>query len=93
MYAYIPDRVIITVGDEIGPCSRVYAVGYAGFSVCQAMSVPSFRAAVLAMLNQKVEASEGDGWSIGSLLDLFDGDACPVSQSDVKLMCKVTFGD
>jgi hypothetical protein len=25
---------IITVNDETGPCSRVYVVGYAGFSVC-----------------------------------------------------------
>jgi hypothetical protein len=34
MYPYIPDRVIITVGDEMGPCSRVYAIGYAAFSSC-----------------------------------------------------------
>jgi hypothetical protein len=40
---------IIMVGDETCPYSRVYAVGYAGFSVCQAMSVPAFGAAVLAM--------------------------------------------
>jgi hypothetical protein len=50
MHAYIPNQVIITVGDETGPCSRVYAVGYACFSVCQAMSVPTFGAMVLAML-------------------------------------------
>jgi hypothetical protein len=42
MHVYIPNRVIITVGDEMGPCSQVYAIGYAGFSVCQAMSVPTF---------------------------------------------------
>jgi hypothetical protein len=42
MHAYIPNRVIITVGDEMGPCSQVYAIRYAGFSVCQAMSVPTF---------------------------------------------------
>jgi hypothetical protein len=86
MYAYIPDRVIITVSDETGPCSRVYAIEYAGFSVCQAMSVPAFRAAVLAMLIQNVEAPEGDGWSLGSLLIWFGGAAHPVSQSDMKLM-------
>jgi hypothetical protein len=34
MHAYIPDRVIIMIGDEMGPCSLVYAVRYAGFSVC-----------------------------------------------------------
>jgi hypothetical protein len=34
-------KFIITVGDETGPCSRVYVVGYAGFSVCPAMSVPA----------------------------------------------------
>jgi hypothetical protein len=59
MHAYIPNRVIITVGDETGPCSRVYVVGYAGFSVYQAMSAPAFGATVLATLIQKVEASEG----------------------------------
>jgi hypothetical protein len=54
MYVYIPDN-------ETGPCSRVYAVGYAGFSVCQAMSVPTFGVMLLAMLIQKVEAPKGDG--------------------------------
>jgi hypothetical protein len=67
MHAYIPDRVIIMVGDETGPRSRVYVVGYVGFSVCQAMSVPVFGAALLAILIQKVEAPEGDRWSLGSL--------------------------
>jgi hypothetical protein len=93
MHAYIPDRVIITVGDETGPCSRVYAVGYAGFSVCQIMSVPTFEATVLATLIQKVEASEGGGWSLGSLPGWFSGAARPVSQSDAKLMWQITFGD
>jgi hypothetical protein len=59
MHAYIPDRVIITVDDEMGPYSRVYAVGHAGLSVCQVMSVPTFRTAVLAMLIQKVEVPKG----------------------------------
>jgi hypothetical protein len=34
MHAYILDRVNITVGDEMGPCSQVYVVGYTGFSIC-----------------------------------------------------------
>jgi hypothetical protein len=61
MHAYIPDRVIIMVDDEMGPYSRVYAVGHAGLSVCQVMSVPTFGTAVLAMLIQKVEVPKGGG--------------------------------
>jgi hypothetical protein len=57
------------------------------------MSVPTFRAMVLAMLILKVETTEGDGWSLGSLLGWFGGAARPVSQSDVKWMWRVTFGD
>jgi hypothetical protein len=56
MHAYIPDRVIITVGDETGPFSRVYAVRNAGLSICQVMSVPTLRVVVLAMRIYKVEA-------------------------------------
>jgi hypothetical protein len=63
MHVYIPDLIIITVGDETGPYSRGYVVGYVGFSICQAMSVPTFRAAVLAMLIRKVEAPER-GWMV-----------------------------
>jgi hypothetical protein len=50
MHAYIPDLVIVTVSDEMGPCSQVYVVRYAGFSICQAMSAPAFGATVMAML-------------------------------------------
>jgi hypothetical protein len=50
MHAHIPDQVIIMVSDETGPCSLVYAVGHAYFSIHQAMSVPAFGAVVLAML-------------------------------------------
>jgi hypothetical protein len=50
MHAYIPDRVIIMVGDQTGPFSRVYAVGNVGLSICQVMSVPTLKAVVLAML-------------------------------------------
>jgi hypothetical protein len=57
------------------------------------MSVLAFGVAVLAMLIQKVEAPEGDGWSLGSLLGWFGGAARPVSQSDAKLMWQVTFGN
>jgi hypothetical protein len=84
---------IITVGDETGPYFRVYDVGYASFSICQAMSVPTFRAAVLAMFIQKVEAPEWDGWSLGSLPGWFGGAARPISQSDTKSVWKATFGD
>jgi hypothetical protein len=45
---------------------------------------------VLAMLIQKVEAPEGDGWSLGSLPGWFGFTARLVSQSDVKLMWWVT---
>jgi hypothetical protein len=65
MHTYIHDRAIITVGDETGPCSQVYAVGYAGFSICQAMSVPAFGVMVLALHIWKLEAPEGDGRSLG----------------------------
>jgi hypothetical protein len=92
MHAYILDRVIITVGGEMGPCSRVYAVGYAGFSVCQVMSVPAFGAVVLGMLIQKLEAPKGDGWSFESLAGRFGGAARPASHSDVKSMWRITFG-
>jgi hypothetical protein len=34
MHAYIPDRVSIMVSIEVGSCSYVYAVEYAGFSLC-----------------------------------------------------------
>jgi hypothetical protein len=54
------------------------------------MRVPSFRAVVLAMLIQKVDALEGDGWSLGSLLGWFGGVAHLTSQSDVKWMWRVT---
>jgi hypothetical protein len=91
--AHIPDRVIVTVSDEMDPCSRVYVVGHAGFSVCQTLSFPDFGVAVLAMLIQKVEAPEGDGCSLGSLQGWFGGAALPVLQSDVKSMWWVTFGD
>jgi hypothetical protein len=57
------------------------------------MSVLAFGVAVLAMLIQKVEAPEGDGWSLGSLLGWFSGAARPVSHSDAKLMWQVTFGN
>jgi hypothetical protein len=60
-HAYIPDQVIITVDDEMGPYSRVYAVGHACLSVCQVMSIPTFGTAVLAMLIQKVEVPKGGG--------------------------------
>jgi hypothetical protein len=43
-----------------------------------------------AMLIQKVEAPEGDGWSLGSLPGWFGGAAHLVSQSNVKLMWRVT---
>jgi hypothetical protein len=59
MHTYILNRVIITVGDEMGPCFRVYAVGHADLNVCQVISVPAFGAAVLAMLIQKVEGPKG----------------------------------
>jgi hypothetical protein len=78
---------VITVGDEKGPCSRVYDGGYAGFSICQAISLLAFRATVLAMLIHKVEAPEGEGWSLRSLLGWFGGAARPVSQSDMRSMC------
>jgi hypothetical protein len=55
------------------------------------MSVPAFGAAVLDILIQKVEAPEGEGWSLGSLLGWFGGVACPISQSDVR--SKVCFGE
>jgi hypothetical protein len=45
---------------------------------------------VLVVLIQKLEAPKGDGWSLGSLLGWFGGTTCPVSQSDMKLMCWVT---
>jgi hypothetical protein len=61
MHTYILDRVIITVGDRTGPCSRVYTVGHTDLSVYQVMSVLAFGVAVLAMLIQKVEAPEGEG--------------------------------
>jgi hypothetical protein len=54
------------------------------------MSVPAFGAVVLAMLIQKVEAPEREGWSLGSLLGWFGGASCPVSQSDVRSMWWVT---
>jgi hypothetical protein len=57
------------------------------------MSVPTFRAMVLDMLFQKVEAPEGDGWSLGFLPGWIGDAARPVSQSDVKSMWRVTFGD
>jgi hypothetical protein len=57
------------------------------------MSVPTFRAMVLDMLFQKVEAPEGDGWSLGFLPGWMGDAARPVSQSDVKSMWRVTFGD
>jgi hypothetical protein len=58
------------------------------------MSVLAFRAVVLAMLIQKVEATKGDAWSVGSLLGWFSGFTRPVSQSDVagyiwRLVCLV----
>jgi hypothetical protein len=75
MHTYILDRVIITVGDETGPCSSVYVAGHADLSVYQVISVLAFGAAVLAMLIQKVEAPEGgDGRSgpswVGSAVPL-----------------------
>jgi hypothetical protein len=54
------------------------------------MSVPTFGAVVLAMLIQKVEAPEGDGWSLESLPGQFDGVAPPISHGDVKSMWWVT---
>jgi hypothetical protein len=82
-------KFIITVGDETGPCSRVYVVGYAGFSVCQAMSVSALKY-MLSMFIHKMEAPEGEGWSLGSLSGWFGGAARPVSQSDVRSMRWVT---
>jgi hypothetical protein len=64
---------------------------YAG-SVCQVMSVPAFGAVVLGMLIQKLEAPEGDGWSLESLVGRFSGATRPASHSDVKSMWRVTFG-
>jgi hypothetical protein len=57
------------------------------------MSVPAFRATVLAMLIQKVEAPEGGGWSLGSLPGWFGAAALPISQSDGKLMWWVSDED
>jgi hypothetical protein len=74
----------------VGPYSRVYDVGHAGHSICKVMSVPAFRATVLAMLIQKVEAPEGDGWSLGSLPGWFGGAACLASKSDGKSLWRVT---
>jgi hypothetical protein len=34
MYVHIPDRVIITDGDGIGPCTQVLAVGCSLASTC-----------------------------------------------------------
>jgi hypothetical protein len=42
------------------------------------MSVPAFKAAVLAMLIQKVEALEGESWSLRSLPGWFGGATRPV---------------
>jgi hypothetical protein len=72
-------ELIIMVGDETSPYSQVYAIGYAGFSVSQAMSVPAFGATMRAMFIQKVEAPEGVGWLLGSLPSWFGGAASPVS--------------
>jgi hypothetical protein len=83
-------KFIITFGDETSPCSWVYAVGYPGFSFCQAMSVPAFKTTMLAMLIQKVKAREGEGWSLRSLPGWFSGAAHPVSQSDMRSMWWVT---
>jgi hypothetical protein len=81
---------VITVSDETGPCSRVYAVRYVAFRVCEAMSVLAIGAAVLAKLIQKVEAPKRKGWSLGSLPGWFSGAARPISQSDVRSMWWVT---
>jgi hypothetical protein len=90
MRTYINNRVITMFGDETGPCSRVFAVGNVGLSICQVVSVPTFGTVVLDMLVQKVEAYEGDGWSLGSLQGWFSGAARPVSQSNVRSMWWVT---
>jgi hypothetical protein len=79
MHVYTPDRVIIMVGEETGPCSRVYAIRRSwvyvvwpvSLSICQVMSVLAFRVTLLATLIQKVEAPEGDRWSLRSLSGWF----------------------
>jgi hypothetical protein len=58
--------------DEMGPCTRVYAVGCVWASTTvpycrQVMSAPIPEAVVLAMLIRIAEAPEWDGWKLRSL--------------------------
>jgi hypothetical protein len=48
-------------------CSWVYAVGHASLIVCQVMRALTIVAAMLAMLSQRAEVPDGDGWMPGSL--------------------------
>jgi hypothetical protein len=70
----IPDRVITTDSDGMGPCTRVYVVGCMWASVVvpyrrQVMSAPVPKAPALDILIRRVKAPECDGWTLGSLPD------------------------
>jgi hypothetical protein len=65
-------------------------VGHVGLLVCQVMSIPAFRAVVLDMLLQKVEAPMGDGQLLRSLLGWFNGVARLTSQSSMTSMWWIT---
>jgi hypothetical protein len=61
VYVHIPDRVIITDGEGIGPCTRVHAIGCSPTSVClyrrRVMNAHS-EAVVLAKFIRRVQAPE-----------------------------------
>jgi hypothetical protein len=62
----------------MGLCSWVYVVGHACLIVCQVMSAPTFVVVMLAVLSQRAEVSERDGWMPGSLTGRPDDTAYPV---------------
>jgi hypothetical protein len=58
---YTLDWVIITVGNDIGLCSWVFAVGHACLIVYRVMGAPTIMTIMLVVLFQRAEVPEGDG--------------------------------
>jgi hypothetical protein len=56
----------------------VYAVRHACLIVCEVTSAPTFIAVMMAILSQRVEVPEGDGWIPGSLSGRSGDTAYPI---------------